>query len=570
MPLFTQSALLKALGWSLFNSLWQMAALWLCHLLLTALLRKSSSHVRHGLAVFCLGTGTILFLVTLFNSYPAAGSGQFFSGDWMPSFHGARQTINALLPYCSFLYLLALTFLFARYINCYMYSRRLKADGLSKIQPRLRLFVKEIAQRMGITREVQVWLSSLVDGPVTLGFLRPVILVPVAMVNNLSVPQVEAILLHELAHIKRYDYLVNLGITVVGILFFFNPFTRLLIRDIRREREHRCDDLVLQFRYDPHAYVSALLSLAAPARYRQTLALAATGKNDRLLLHRVRRILNQQRTGKRPGAKPVIVLLFTLLTAVIGLSGTVNPIARLIQRNKRISEPVTLAFAKSPVETASPMSWNLRTEKPQTAKKETGSRRKKVTEEEYPDEDQVPSQDLLYASNNLDDSSAGQYMTAIGNRDAQPLEVRDYSIQQTNDEPVIVSSSAPMAGAATMPYVPSSSFSYRVTEDSAASLQQLGVLIESGGKASELKLTLAKAIASNQAAIKKSRELIICQEQALTNLRSTSSLCRISGLNLQRQCLEKQVRTQHLKLRQQVELQQKLEIAVMKLRVVHI
>ncbi|MDP4248033.1 MAG: hypothetical protein Q8932_19520, partial [Bacteroidota bacterium] len=170
----------------------------------------------------------------------------------------------------------------------------------------------------------------------------------------------------------------------------------------------------------------------------------------------------------------------------------------------------------------------------------------------------------------LDDSSAGQYMTAIGNRDAQPLEVRDYSIQQTNDEPVIVSSSAPMAGAATMPYVPSSSFSYRVTEDSAASLQQLGVLIESGGKASELKLTLAKAIASNQAAIKKSRELIICQEQALTNLRSTSSLCRISGLNLQRQCLEKQVRTQHLKLRQQVELQQKLEIAVMKLRVVHI
>jgi beta-lactamase regulating signal transducer with metallopeptidase domain len=569
MQLFTQSALLKALGWSLFNSLWQMAALWLCYLLLTALFRKMSSHVRHGLAVFLLGTGTIACLVTFLNSYPADGSGQSLSGNWLSSFHGARQTINQLLPYFSFLYLLALAFLFARYTNYYLYSRRLKADGLSKIQPKLRLFVKEIAQRMGIARGVQVWLSSLVEGPVTLGFLRPVILIPVAMVNNLSLEQVEAILLHELAHIKRYDYLVNLGITVVGILFFFNPFTRLIIRDIRREREHRCDDLVLQFRYDPHAYVSALLSLAAPVPCRQTLALAATGKNDRLLLHRVRRILKQRRTGERPGAKPLIVLLFTMLTAVIGLSGTVNPIARLIQRNRTSEEPVTAAFAKSALETGSPMSWYYSTGKQQTAKKAT-PRRKKTVIEESQDEDPMPSQDLYYASNSDEDSSAGQLMTSIANGDAQPLEVRDYSIQQAPEASVINSSSATEAGVATMPYVPNSSFSYRVTEDSTTPMQQLGVLIESDGKATELKLTIAKAITSNLTAIKKSRDLINSQEQALTNLRSTASLCRISGLNLRKQYLEKQVRVQHLKLRQQVELQKKLEIAVSRLRIVHI
>src|SRR5260221_11400424 len=85
------------------------------------------------------------------------------------------------------------------------------------------------------------------------------------MAGNLTPEQVEAILVHELAHIRRKDFLLNLGVTMLEGLFFFNPFTRWLIADLKKEREFCCDDLVLQFRYDPHTYVSALLAVARQA-----------------------------------------------------------------------------------------------------------------------------------------------------------------------------------------------------------------------------------------------------------------------------------------------------------------
>lgn len=189
---------------------------------------------------------------------------------------------------------------------------------------------------MGIRREVRAWLSSQVEVPVTLGFLKPVILIPLATINHLSLPQAEAVLLHELAHIKRNDYLLHLGVKVLEVIFFFNPFSRWLIRDIQREREHRCDDMVMQFRYDPHTYVSALLSLATTAAGSQgsrQLVLAATGSNDQFLLKRVRRILQVQEAKDRPGARALIFLLFILAGAFMLLSRSTYPGSRGLSEN---------------------------------------------------------------------------------------------------------------------------------------------------------------------------------------------------------------------------------------------
>ena len=88
-----------------------------------------------------------------------------------------------------------------------------------------------------------------------------------------------------------------------GGLFFFNPFSRLLIRQLKKQREHCCDDLVLQFKYDPHAYVSALLSLASRQRPVQKLAVAATGGSDKPLLQRARRI-SSNRKAVAAGPEP--------------------------------------------------------------------------------------------------------------------------------------------------------------------------------------------------------------------------------------------------------------------------
>ncbi|HWK06104.1 MAG TPA: M56 family metallopeptidase [Puia sp.] len=327
MQLLTQSALLKALGWSLFNSLWQMALLWLLYRIVLAVFPKASAHARHGLACLVLGTGVVWAALSGSSPWP---DGILWTGEhWETSFRQAgRELIREALPYCSFLYLLVLAFLFIRYANQVLQARQLKRSGLSKIEPGLRVFVAKTGRLMGIRQEVRVWLSSRITVPVTLGFLKPVILIPLATVGDLSLQQLEAILLHELAHIKRNDYLLHLGVTILEVLFFFNPMSRLLIRDIKREREHRCDDVVMQFRYDPHAYVSALLSLAKVAAGgpgRRQLALAVTGGSDQLLLQRVRRILQLGETRNRPGARTLIFLLLILAGTFLLLSRSTYP-----------------------------------------------------------------------------------------------------------------------------------------------------------------------------------------------------------------------------------------------------
>ncbi|HEY4107838.1 M56 family metallopeptidase [Puia sp.] len=326
MHLLTQSALLQALGWTLVNSLWQMGLLWLAYLLVVNIFHQSPSRFRHGLALSLLAFGALGSVLTFTGAYffDDAGWGFGRSAGWEVLNTGAWGTGNRLitliLPWCSSLYLLVLGVLLLRYSHQYLYTRRLARKGLSKIPAELRIFVESTSRRMGIRPMVSAWRSTLVDVPLTLGSLKPVILLPAAMLTNLSPEQVEAIVIHELAHIRRKDYLLNLGVTVIGLLFFFNPFCRMLIRQLQREREHCCDDEVLQFRYDPHAYVSALLSLARQHR-QSRLALAATGEgDDQLLLHRARKILQQKRTDHRPGVRPFIFLFLTAAIAILSLS----------------------------------------------------------------------------------------------------------------------------------------------------------------------------------------------------------------------------------------------------------
>ena len=106
------------------------------------------------------------------------------------------------------------------------------------------MFVKNLAAQMGIKKPVHVWISELVCSPVTIGYLKPIILVPLAAINHLTTQQLEAVLLHELSHIKRYDYLINLIINFIQTILYFNPLVKAFVKIIEREREKSCDEMV--------------------------------------------------------------------------------------------------------------------------------------------------------------------------------------------------------------------------------------------------------------------------------------------------------------------------------------
>ena len=356
MQVLTHFPLLKALGWALFNSLWQMAALWLLYSLIIAIFHTAAARIRHGLALLFLSLGALwtgitflaasLFPDTGISVWPAFLSPGHSAPTWF--WQTSRSFMDMVLSYGSGLYLLILSGLLIRYSSHYWHTRKLSRKGLVAMPAEFRVFVNATALQLNIGKPVRAWLSSLIDVPLTLGFLKPVILLPAAMISQLSPQQIEAILIHELGHIRRKDYLLHLLVTVLEGLFFFNPFSRLLIRELKKEREHCCDDLVLQFKYDPHAYISALLTLAARQQPGHKLAVAATGSSDKLLLQRARRILLQQEGDRsRPGTRTLVLLLFTGLITALALCRPLLP----VHHTPPVTAPTRVAAASIPVAT---------------------------------------------------------------------------------------------------------------------------------------------------------------------------------------------------------------------------
>lgn len=326
MHLVQESVFLKALGWSLFSSIWQMAVLSLLYYVISAGGKKFTANIRYAIALMLLSIGSIWFIYDLCT----------FQGNNAPYPLPEITLLNQLdtlsgtslsafvFTYFALGYMLLLAFQCTRYFRYYQLALHRRTEGIRKMPPSLRLFVDEIAMQLGIAQKVNIWLSPWAESPLTMGVFKSVILFPVAMINQLSTQQVEALLLHELAHIKRKDYLLNLLVTFSEIIFFFNPFCRVLIQQIRKEMENSCDDLVMQFGYEPRIYCSALLSLEKN-RSPLSLALAASGRSDYELLERVRRI-----TGQESKSSPFKVRLgFSLLLIILcGLTLWVRPIQK--------------------------------------------------------------------------------------------------------------------------------------------------------------------------------------------------------------------------------------------------
>ena len=176
--------------------------------------------------------------------------------------------------------------------------------------------VAALAKHFNLVKTVSVYLSHKIQVPLTIGFLKPVIIFPVALVNQLSIAQTEAILLHELAHITRADYLLNIFLSIIQSFLFFNPIIWLMGREINLYREQCCDDLVLDKTRDTLAYAHALLQIETCRNTQLTLALAANGKKY-TLLNRIKRITQMKTNNPSPQNK-LIVLLLTITT--IGIS----------------------------------------------------------------------------------------------------------------------------------------------------------------------------------------------------------------------------------------------------------
>ncbi|MEP6553033.1 MAG: M56 family metallopeptidase [Ferruginibacter sp.] len=240
------------------------------------------------------------------------------------------QKSNQIFPFLSILYFSMLGLFSFQFVKKLIANQLLQCQGLSKPIFDIRLFTSRTARHLGIKKKIQVWISKNVDVPSVTGFFKPIILLPAAIVNDLSVNQLEAILIHELAHIKRNDYLINLSQSVIETVMFFNPFVLLFGKVARKERENCCDDWVLNYQYDQHHYASALLQIEERRHFKLALVLAATD-NKKILLQRIKRLFNTSKQSSNMSKTDR--LKFIGLTIVLFL-GILTTIPKLNIENK--------------------------------------------------------------------------------------------------------------------------------------------------------------------------------------------------------------------------------------------
>ncbi len=174
---------------------------------------------------------------------------------------------------------------------------------------------------MNIRTTVEALESVSISVPALTGWLRPAILLPIGLAAGLTASQLEAILAHELAHVRRHDYLVNLLQSLVETLFFYHPAVWYVSARIRAERENCCDDLVVRFGAEPRAYAESLLcvarrALAANGIASPALALAATEKTS-ALRRRVRRLLGATEPASREAWPAAVVVVGAIAGAAL-------------------------------------------------------------------------------------------------------------------------------------------------------------------------------------------------------------------------------------------------------------
>jgi GWxTD domain-containing protein len=325
----TTALIAHAAGWTLLHFLWQGTLVAIILACVLALLTGRSAQPRYLAACAALVLMAVLPLITFARIVAAEHSAAnsfllFLSPTASVTDHGIvtppepfpyrmAAALDRFMPIVLAVWLAGAVLLFARLGIGLVIAQRMMSVATQPPPRDLFHVFHRLAHRIEVPRPIRLLHSTLVQVPTVIGWLRPVVLIPLGCLSGLSPSQVEAILAHELAHILRRDYLVSILQSIVEALLFYHPAVWWVSRHIRREREHCCDDLAVQYTGDVLAYARALSLLE---EHRSALPAIALGANGGILTMRIKRLLGSNESV----AAPQLVAL-TLLGIVIVATG---------------------------------------------------------------------------------------------------------------------------------------------------------------------------------------------------------------------------------------------------------
>lgn len=343
---------LQALGWMLVHSLWQCSILALLAALIISLTgQRAAFHYRVLLLAFiafiiaCVCTFVVYAGQATYSGVAAAGvlpGSNIGRAVAQHTFTSLISTYAPLLVCCWFPFC---CYRLIKGLGGYLYVHRLCKQDVFGVSEEWNERFARLAQQMGITKTVRLLESAVMKVPVSMGFWKPVVLIPLGMLCALPPEQVEVVLRHELAHIRRNDYLVNLFQLVAEAVFFFNPGLLWLSRQLREKREFCCDDAALIGTHDNQPYLQALIYFSSLSLKAPDAAMGLRGQSGQLY-RRITRILAGSTAVK---STPAMVWLYTGIVAVLLFAGVYISTGKQPVRNAKaamVTEvPVTMDSA---------------------------------------------------------------------------------------------------------------------------------------------------------------------------------------------------------------------------------
>jgi len=345
MQILSAQPWVERLGWTLVHFLWQGLAIAVLYAAARrAVARRSSPNARYLLACAALAAMMAAPLATWalmrpsdaspdaayrIQSNPPSASTNGIAATTAPLPASVRATVSGVEP-AQFLIWVVMVWLagavvfWVRLVGGWVVAARMRSMLVRRAPPEWQEILGKLGARIGVSRPVRLLVSAPVQVPTVVGWLRPVVLVPVGALGGLPAGQLEALLVHELAHIRRHDYLVNILQSVAEALLFYHPAVWWVSGHIRAERELCCDDVAVSVSGDALTYARALAGLEA---YRPAhLAVAANGGS---LRDRIARLLGQSRPSPAPGSirvrtglgPGVLAVAVLLVAAAYGLFG---------------------------------------------------------------------------------------------------------------------------------------------------------------------------------------------------------------------------------------------------------
>ncbi len=331
-------SIINAMGWTIIHSVWQGLVVALLLFIFLNSFKKTTAQAKYRVATLALVLTFGLALTTFCLLWQPPSSQTMVSLDqsvgesdlmWISNsekqlsstaskYQMLIQFINENINTIVWAWMAGVVIFTLRLLGAMTYLQKLKREAQLPDSDHWQEILNEMIDRLNFKKPILLLTSTTINVPVALGYLKPVILFPVGILNQLSVEEAESILAHECAHIIRNDYLLNIIQSIIEALLYFNPGVWWISDFIRRERENSCDDIALRVSGNQMAYAKALVALQEYEMNAPKLAMGLSNNKYRLL-NRIQRILQQPQKNVSTMEKVIASILlccFVLLFSV--------------------------------------------------------------------------------------------------------------------------------------------------------------------------------------------------------------------------------------------------------------